>query len=119
MRPADLVLLVALTLPLAGACSGSSLASQASCSELQDAYTNALPAALACDPGAANQCQQLASTDSQCSCGQLVQNASELDRIVNQMVAEGCIHQTACPCPIVPLVTCLPGDGGSGTCGTP
>lgn len=82
-----------------------------------DAYTNALPAALACDPGAADQCQQLASTDSLCSCGRLVQDASELDAIVTQMVTEGCIHQAACPCPIVPLVTCLPTDGGRGACG--
>jgi hypothetical protein len=117
MRLPRLVLLLAFTVPLGAACSGPSLGAQ-SCSQLMDAYTAALPAALACDPGAANQCQQQAMSASSCSCEATVQDATELNAIVTELRAQGCIPTStvACPC-VAPLpLTCIATDGGGGIC---
>ena len=58
MRLIRLLLLIGLVVPLAGACGGGAIGSQQTCQQLKDEYSNAYPAALACVPGAANQCQQ-------------------------------------------------------------
>ena len=117
MRLPSLVLLLGLTPSLGGACGGSVNESQ-SCSQLMDEYTNAFPAALACNPGATNQCQQQAMSASGCGCEARVQDATQLNAIVARLRAQGCIPAqiVACPC-IAPLpLTCVANDGGGGTC---
>lgn len=118
-----IVLLVGLTLTLtlASACGGSTTSSSATCSQLVDEYSNVYPAALACTPGASNQCQQQAMSASGCSCESMVQDATQLNAIVAQLRAKGCISATlvACPCAAPFPLTCVANDGGAGgTCTT-
>ena len=103
-----------LGLALAAGCGGGG----ESCSQLQDDYQNAMPAALACDPSAASQCQQHAMSASSCSCETTVQDATQLNAIVAQMRAKGCIpaNTVACPCAAPLPLTCVAGSGGGGTC---
>ncbi|HEY6475961.1 MAG TPA: hypothetical protein VI456_05220 [Polyangia bacterium] len=105
-------------LVLAGGCGGSSLGNGESCQQLLDDYTNALPAALVCDPTAPNQCQQSAMSDGECSCGTGVQDPTQLNAIAAQLRASGCIpaHTVACPCALPPPLACVANDGGAGTC---
>jgi hypothetical protein len=111
------LLLLAMVVPLAAACGGGALGSQPTCQQLKDEYANAYPAALACLPGAANQCQQQAKSDSNCDCNGAVEDATQLDAIVDRMTALGCIPKgPACPCAYLGPVSCLANDAGSGTC---
>lgn len=110
--------LVGATFLLAVGCGGSSLGSGESCQQLMDAYDNAYPAALACTPGAANQCQQQ-SPPLTCSCTSTVQDATQLNAIAVQLHAQGCIpaQALACPCAAQPgPITCLPADAVGGVC---
>jgi hypothetical protein len=118
MRLLRFGLLIGLVVPLAGACGGGAIGSQQTCQQLTDEYTNAYPAALACVPGAANQCQQQAKSASNCDCNGTVQDATQLDAIVAQMTALGCIPQKgpACPCAYLGPVSCVADDAGGGTC---
>ena len=117
MRLIRLVLLIGLGVPLAGACGGGALGSLQTCQQLQDEYSKAYPAALACVPGAANQCQQQAKSDSNCDCNGAVEDATHLDAIVDQMAALGCVPKgPACPCAYLGPVSCVANDGGGGTC---
>jgi hypothetical protein len=116
-----LLLLMGLVVPLAGACGGGAIGGQpgASCQQLQDQYSNAYPAALACDPGAANQCQQFVKSGPNCDCEGAVQDPTALDAIRAQMIAQGCVPQNASVCPpCAPLgpASCVANDGGAGTC---
>jgi len=81
------------------------------------AYDNAYPAALACTPGAANQCQQNAPGLT-CNCSAPVEDATQLDAIAAELRAQGCVpaQAAACPCAAPGPVTCMPVDGGGGTC---
>jgi len=114
------VRLLVLGLALAAGCGGGALGDKSteSCSQLQEDWSNALPAALACDPGAANQCQTYAMSAGNCSCGTTVQDATQLDAIVARMRAQGCIpaQQVACPCAAPFPLACVANDGGGGTC---
>jgi len=111
------VLLVGATLLLAAGCGGSSLGSGESCQQLMADYDNAYPAALACTPGAANQCQQNAPGLT-CNCSAPVEDATQLEAIAAQLRAQGCIpaQAAACPCVAPGPVTCMPADGGGGIC---
>jgi hypothetical protein len=82
-----------------------------------DAYDNAYPAALACTPGAPNQCQQNAPGLT-CNCSAPVEDATQLDAIAVQLRAQGCVpaQAAACPCAAPGPVTCMPVDGGGGAC---
>ena len=112
------VLFLVLGVALIAGCGGAVNGEQRSCSQLLDAYTNAFPAALDCDPGAANQCQQHALSASGCSCESMVQDATQLNAIVLQMRLQGCIPNTnvACPCAAPLPLACVGSAGGSGTC---
>lgn len=118
MRLDRLLLLIGLVAPLASACGGGTLGSQQTCQQLKDEYSNAYPAALACVPGAANQCQQQAKSASNCNCQGAVEDATVLDAIVAQLTTQGCIpqNQPACPCAYLGPVSCVANDGGGGTC---
>ena len=83
-----------------------------------DAYSNAYPAAAACMPGAADQCQQQPAGIGTCNCDAPVENASQLNAIAAQLRAQGCIptRTVECPCAYLGPVTCMPADGGGGLC---
>jgi hypothetical protein len=110
------IFVVGAALSLDGGCGGSS---SASCQRLMNDYTNALPAALACDPGAPNQCQLVAmSGTAKCSCGPIVQDPTQLNAIVAQLHAAGCIPAPVArclPCTSPPFA-CVANDAGGGTC---
>jgi hypothetical protein len=89
-----------------------------SCQELMTDYMRAEGPAVACTPGAANQCQQTTLPLNCTGCYQSVQDATTLDALRAQMLAQGCIHPVACPC-ISSGNNCTATDGGSasGVCG--
>lgn len=118
MRLIRLLLLIGMVVPLATACSGGAIGSQQTCQQLTDEYANAYTAALACTPGAADQCQQQAPPLS-CDCAAVVQDATQLDVLATELRARGCVpaHPYACPCVAEPgPIACVPSDGGGGTC---
>ena len=102
------------------ACSSSSLTSGAdgaTCTDLMNQYTIAYAQAQVCDPTAANQCQQpVQGPNCLDNCGALVQDPTATDAIVTRMINSGCAHPLACPCPSPRTYTCVPADGGGGTC---
>ena len=118
MRLIQWVLLGGLVFALAASCGGGAIGGQQTCQQLKDEYSQAYPAALACDPGAANQCQEQAKSASSCNCDNTVEDATQLDAIVDRMTALGCIPQNApsCPCAYLGPATCVASDGGGGTC---
>ena len=83
-----------------------------------DSFGNAYTAALACTPGAANQCQQPAPAIGGCNCDAPVEDATQLDAIAVQLRALGCIPNQAaeCPCPFLGNPTCVTADAGGGMC---
>jgi hypothetical protein len=100
-----------------GSAGGSGIGGQGggeSCAQLTTDYSNALPAAASCTPGAANQCQQQALFPTCTSCYDSVNDATTLDSIRSQLIAQGCTHPVACPCAFPGQVTCVANDGGSG-----
>lgn len=119
MHLTRLLLLVALVVPFTGACGGGALGSQQTCQQLNDAYSSALPTALACVPGVANQCQQFVTSGPNCDCEGAVEDPTELDAIRARMIAQGCVSQKPLVCPpCAPLgpASCVANDGGGGTC---
>ena len=98
-----------------------------SCDQLSTDYAAALTAALACTPGAANQCQTLvssvASACPQTGCGPVVyvNDASALPAAQSRWASQ-CAQTVACPqiaCKIAILPsTCVANDAGgsAGTC---
>jgi hypothetical protein len=122
MRLARLLLLIALVAPFAGACGGGTIGGQQTCQELQDEYSAAYPAALACVPGAANQCQQFVKSGPSCDCEGAVEDPTELDALRARMIAQGCVSQNASVCPPCAYLgppSCVATDGGGGTCTYP
>ena len=122
MRPNRLLLLIGLVVSLATACGGGAIGGQQTCQQLTNAYSNAYPAALACVPGAANQCQQFVKSGPNCDCEGAVEDPTELDAIRAQMIAQGCVPQKASACPPCAYLgppSCVANDGGGGTCTYP
>jgi hypothetical protein len=113
-----LLVLAALALSLAGACGSPTLNGSESCQQLLQDYENAYPAALACDPGAANQCQQWPMSNSACNCARPVQDPTQLNAIAMRLHAQGCIPSRGyqCPCPVPVPLTCVATDAAGGTC---
>ncbi len=105
---------------LGTACGSSSLTGGtdgATCTDLMNQYTVAYAQANVCDPTAANQCQQpVQGPDCLGNCGALVQDPTAADAIVTKMISLGCAHPLACPCALPPTYSCVPADGGGGTC---
>jgi hypothetical protein len=62
------------------------------CAQLQSDYEQSLSAALACTPGATNQCQQAVPVTFCAGCNRYVNDATTLDRITTQLVNQGCVH---------------------------
>jgi hypothetical protein len=121
MRLIRSLFLVGLLVPFAAGCGGGALGSQQTCQQLKDEYAQAYPAALACVPGAANQCQQFAKSISGCDCEGAVEDATRVNAIVDQLTALGCISKTGpeCPCAYLGPPSCVATDGGGGTCSYP
>jgi hypothetical protein len=122
MRLSRFLLLAGLVVRLASACGGGAIGGQQTCQQLQDEYSTAYPAALACAPGAANQCQQFVKSGPICDCEGAVEDPTELDAIRARMIAQGCVPQSASvcpPCAYLGPVSCVANDGGGGTCTYP
>src|SRR5262245_17846596 len=109
--------LLVVGVALAAGCGGGGK----SCSELQAEYEKALTVALACDPNAANQCQQAAMSANSCACEVTVQDPGQANAIVVQLRAQGCTpaQTVACPCPPPVPLTCVASATGGGTCQQP
>jgi hypothetical protein len=95
----------------------------AGCNDLSAQYAQAITAARACTPSAANQCQQLVSSSlSACfsNCMTYVNDAAGLADLKAAWLAAGCNSQpVACPaiaCLQPVAGDCVAGDGGGGTC---
>ena len=101
---------------------GQTVDSGVSCAELATEYSAAFPAAEACTPGAANQCQQLVPiTLGICTgCEHYVTDATTLNAIHTQWTNQGCNLTTALI--VCPAIACVnPGTAGAcvGTDGSP
>jgi hypothetical protein len=103
---------------------GSGGASGATCSDLETEYGAALTAARSCTVGASGQCAQMVSGSlSVCfsNCQTFVNDATALDALKAQWMAEGCANQEHVACPAIACLQptagrCVAGDGGGGTC---
>jgi hypothetical protein len=105
---------------------GQAVDSGVTCAELANEYSAALPAAEACTPGAANQCQQLVPLSlSICTgCEHYVTDATSLNAIRTQWTNQGCNLTTALTvCPAIACINpgtagdCVAGDGSAnGVC---
>jgi hypothetical protein len=92
---------------------GQTVDSGVSCAELANEYSAALPAAEACTPGAANQCQQLVPLSlSICTgCEHYVTDATTLNALRTQWTNQGCNLTTALI--VCPAIACInPGTAG-------
>lgn len=92
---------------------GQTVDSGVSCAELASEYSAALPAAEACTPGAANQCQQLVplSLGICAGCEHYVTDATTLNALRTQWTNQGCNLTTALI--VCPAVACIsPGTAG-------
>jgi hypothetical protein len=92
---------------------GQMVDSGVSCAELATEYSAALPAAEACTPGAANQCQQLVPLSlSICTgCEHYVTDATTLNALRTQWTNQGCNLTTALI--VCPAIACInPGTAG-------
>ena len=101
---------------------GQTVDSGVTCAELANEYSAALPAAEACTPGAANQCQQLVPLSlSICTgCQHYVTDATTLNALRTQWTNQGCNLTTALI--VCPAIACVnPGTAGAcaGTDGSP
>jgi hypothetical protein len=105
----------------AGGRGGSSVGADGgeSCQQLMDDYTRALVPAIACVPGAADQCQQLTLSLDCTDCYRGVEDATTVDALRAQLLGQGCITPVVCPCIGSGAGTCAATDAGSasGTCG--
>ena len=101
-----------------------------SCDQLVADYTAAVTAALACAPGAPNQCQARvsptpAACDTGCGAGDYVNDATGVSAALQRWITQ-CVGAVGCPLilcqpPLQPAVSCVPNaDGGqlasAGTC---
>jgi hypothetical protein len=89
-----------------------------SCTQLMTEYSAAVTAALVCRPGAQNQCAQQALLPNCTTCYETVNDATTLTTLRTQLIAQGCVHPTACPCAAPQTSGCVANDAGSaaGTC---
>lgn len=106
------------SLPVADGAADGVADSGESCQELMNDYTRAEGPAAACAVGAANQCQQRTLSLDCTSCYWSVQDATTLDALRAQMLAQGCIQPGNCSC-VTGGDSCVATDGGStsGVCG--
>jgi hypothetical protein len=103
---------------------GAGGATGATCSDLAAQYSTALTAARSCTAGAAGQCAQMVSGSlSVCfsNCQTFVNNASTLNTLKAQWLADGCANQGPVACPAIACLQptqgrCVAGDGGGATC---
>ncbi len=94
-----------------------------SCTDLENQYQAALPAARSCDVNAIGQCQQpVSSSLSPCfvNCMTYVNNALTLNAIKASWVQAGC-NQIVAICPLIACIqpkagVCVAADAGGGTC---
>jgi hypothetical protein len=117
---------VAALFPLAAGCgSGASSSADAgrSCQQLVSDFEAARSAALACTPGAANQCQALVPVSMCAGCGVYVNDATQASAISAQFFDQGCDKNAATACTPFSCIqvgpsSCVANDGGSpgGTC---
>jgi hypothetical protein len=85
-----------------------------SCTQLMTQYSNAFPAALDCTPGASNQCmQQALSPTCTSSCYTIVNNATAVNALRDELVGQGCTHPAPCPCALPTSSACVATDAGS------
>ncbi len=94
---------------------GQTVDSGVTCAELANEYSAALPAAEACSPGAANQCQQLVPIAlSICTaCQHYVTDATTLNAIRAQWTNQGCNQATGTiVCPLAAVLCINPGTAG-------
>ena len=92
---------------------GQTVDSGVTCAELATEYSAAVPAAEACTPGAANQCQQLVPLSlSICTgCQHYVTDATTLNALRTQWTNQGCNLTTALI--VCPAIACInPGTAG-------
>jgi hypothetical protein len=83
------------------------------CAQLQSDYEQSLSAALACTPGATNQCQQAVPVTFCAGCNRYVNDATTLDGITTQLVNQGCVHCEGLDvCVQTGPYTCVASDGG-------
>jgi len=83
------------------------------CAQLQSDYEQSLSAALACTPGATNQCQQAVPVSFCAGCNRYVNDATMLDGITTQLVNQGCLHCEGLElCVQTGPYACVPNDGG-------
>jgi hypothetical protein len=102
---------------------GGGTGGAASCDDLANQYTAALPAANACTVGAAGQCAKSVSGSlSPCfiDCMTYVQTDTALNDLKARWMAAGC-NATPQVCPAIACLmptagTCAKGDGGAGMC---
>ena len=95
-----------------------------SCTDLENAYAAALPAARSCDVAAAGQCQQSVSSSlSPCfvNCMTYVNNASTLNKLKLTWQQGGCNSLVGILCPAIACIAptagvCGATDGGGGVC---
>jgi hypothetical protein len=94
--------------------------SRAACEALEREFQSAWRRALACSPGAPNQCQTMATSGTvRCPlCPVYVHNAAEVTRLRNDFRAMGCEAFYVQPCPVAACVAptpgrCVPTDAGA------
>jgi hypothetical protein len=99
-----------------GGSAGHSADGGVTCAELASEYQAALPAAEACTPGTANQCQTLVPLALNiCSnaCKHYVTDATTLNAIQAQWTGQGCDQPTALVvCPAIAIACISPGTSG-------
>jgi hypothetical protein len=95
-----------------------------SCTDFQNAYAAALPAARSCDVAAVGQCQQSVSSSlSPCfvNCMTYVNDASTLNKLKLEWQQQGCNSLVGILCPAIACIAptagvCTATDGGGGVC---
>jgi hypothetical protein len=127
-RPVGIVMIGAAALISAGVgCSGRQLGGQ-SCAQINASYQAAVSAALACTPGAPNQCEvRVASTPMECqqACGNGIPvNDDTTIEMIREQWLRSCDPNPPHSCPYIPCdppvppAACIPDGYGSatGTC---
>ena len=116
---------VDVILGLPGDGGGQPMDGGVSCKDLENQYTDALPAAQRCDVNTSGQCQQLVSSSlSPClTCTTYVNDATALTAITTSWEQAGCNSSVGIICPAIACIqpnagVCTAVDGGSGTCNT-
>jgi hypothetical protein len=115
-----LLLAVAVMGFLGEGCGSPPAAAGRTCAELEGDYQQALSAALACTPGAPNQCQQAIPVSFCAGCDRYVNDATSLNAISAQLSNQGCVRCEGLElCIQAGPYACVPTDAGtsSGQCG--